>query len=1181
MVRRGARAAGMSVPDYTQAAEEHQSLLVLVQPVGVLSEDAFQRVFDRVAALTQVGARDSSRAVCVRYRRHYPPDNNHWGDFQTHRKVVGLIGVAECASAQRWPHTFESFEQLRAVHAHSLFDSRLLVLGISGDAAEQPRSDVVFYRDADSCDGLEARVEEFVGSLFIVLESKRLDRASEKSGDKIPLLCVPFEKKDFVGLDTESRNYRKRCQGRMRKHVGDLSLQAGMLQDALVNYHIAVETLRSINDFLWLGAALEGLCAASVIYHYPNGTGPKPAPRKTSGALAPPDGDRKQRSGAQELLIDPGTLTSNGLSADPSTEIGRTKNCLSPDEIVERYREAISFYGKFKLASVVELEACIKVVRVLALQKKRIEASDFLQNAVYIHTGVSEEERIQRFAALADLYDLIGFRRKASFFKRVAAMQCVGPHVAEPGWKACYRLLLDTLPGYSLSLDPSHYNQGLHQGWPAVQLRVLHELVYASRRMGNPALGVRHMSFLLHTMLDFLSEQEKKEVSQVLETYTARCPGHTATIDVWEGLAIPAVPFTRLPIVRSLKPLNLPLTLRPERLKGREGHGTPVKSSPFIYSPIVSHTRRDPNDNPNKIDFQWVQGDVCEVQLKVYNPMPFELRVENVALLTSGVEFESLPAALSLPAESGLYPVTLVGVPKATGQITIQGYETTVFGVRSRCEVADLALGAAASPGDGVGAEEPATKGQSTAGAYEVVVVPALPLLQISTSLSRSASSLSPTAGEEAAAGSVCVRAYNGEPLSVTVRIRNIGKVAAETLELQLTPAQSRGDSVCDLLTWEPQEVLSQLPLAPGAVATLTLHLHSQLDFPSEGFLMELHDDTVTVTGTPFASPARQLMKPRLEMRTPGGTPPDHKHSGAGRLRTLEGTLAVRYTGGAGGVAGYYRRVTLGVRVEVEPSVVFARIGSLPATSSRRCHLLLDVLNTTDMEMLLSSRGNQDLVLHSHELKRVAVQVDKLQWEEPPDPRDSPVCILGPERPAQSPVECQEINQKLDIRWKLLSSGREGEASVETVLSTAVLEHLRLAPLQWVVEMCEQVCVGGEIVHCLVGEPAPFTVMLTNHSCCDVGLFTMSVEPCRDLHNGETETAGIAHEVAFVGSTSTLVGTVSPGGSYSFSCSPLFLFPGDYFLEIKLQESGGSTLPPAWLCPPRVHVSATVPCSLP
>lgn len=40
-----------------------------------------------------------------------------------------------------------------------------------------------------------------------------------------------------------------------------------------------------------------------------------------------------------------------------------------------------------------------------------------------------------------------------------------------------------------------------------MQMRLLHELVYASRRMGNPALAVRHLSFLLQTMLDFLSDQ--------------------------------------------------------------------------------------------------------------------------------------------------------------------------------------------------------------------------------------------------------------------------------------------------------------------------------------------------------------------------------------------------------------------------------------------------------------------------------------------------------------------------------------------------------------------------------------------------------------------------------------------------------------------------------------------------
>lgn len=40
---------------------------------------------------------------------------------------------------------------------------------------------------------------------------------------------------------------------------------------------------------------------------------------------------------------------------------------------------------QYKNAGVIELEACVKAVRVLAIQKRSMEASEFLQNAVYIN----------------------------------------------------------------------------------------------------------------------------------------------------------------------------------------------------------------------------------------------------------------------------------------------------------------------------------------------------------------------------------------------------------------------------------------------------------------------------------------------------------------------------------------------------------------------------------------------------------------------------------------------------------------------------------------------------------------------------------------------------------------------------------------------------------------------------
>ncbi|XP_030645125.1 trafficking protein particle complex subunit 9 [Chanos chanos] len=1141
----------MSTPDYMQCAEDHQTVLVVVQPVGIVPEDQFFKIYKRIASVNQVNIRDSQRLLFIRYRHHYPPENNDWGDFQTHRKVVGLIAVTTCASAKEWPQTSERFHGQKEVYGSTLYDSRLLVFGLQGEIAEQQRTDVAFYSSYDNCPDVEKRVEDFVESIFIVLESKRLDRATDKSGDKIPLLCVPFEKKDFVGLDTDSRHYKKRCQGRMRKHVGDLCLQAGMLQDALVHYHMAVELLRSVNDFLWLGAALEGLCSASVIFHYPGGTAGKSGARKASVSQAA-DAGKRHRPGAQEVLIDPGALTTNGISADTSSEIGRAKNCLSQEDIIEKYKEAISYYGKYKSAGVIELEACVKAVRVLAIQKRAMEASEFLQNAVYINLGqLSEEEKIQRYSILSELYDLIGFHRKSAFFKRVAAMQCVAPTIPEPGWRACYKLLLETLPGYSLSLDPKDFSKGTHRGWAAVQMRLLHELVYASRRMGNPALSVRHLSFLLQTMLDFLSDQEKKEVTQSLENYTSKCPGGMEMITLPDGLKLPPVPFTKLPIVRSVTLLNLPLSLRPHKVKGPVGQNMSTKS-PFIYSPIIMHGRGD--DRSKKIDFQWVQGDVCEVQLMVYNPMPFELRVENMGLLTSGVDFEPLPAALSLPAESGLYPVTLVGVPRTAGNITVNGYRTSVFGVSSDCLLENLV-------------------GVKSSGCM-LEVVPSLPRLQLSTSLPRSAHSC----GEDMSS-SVCVQLFNGETQQLTLTLENIGTETLETLDVTSKVLSTKEKLFGEFLSWDLNQAKSCLPLKPGQSLTLTVNIRVKLDFSGqENLLQDLNDDGISVTGLPISSPLRQVLKPRTENK-PVST--DTSKTEFSHIKTLEAVLYFKYSGGAGQVEGYYREVTLGVKVDVEPSVFFTRVSTLPATSTRQCHLLLDVFNSTEHELTLSSRNNEDLLLHASECQRMAIQVDKFDFESLARLQtQSEQTALGSSSRRQQEEERQQaqggyINSKLDIRWSIPSLRRQGEASVEGVLNQLVLEHLQLAPLQWDVLVNGKPCDCDVVADCKVGDAVPLEVKLTNHSKNTVGPFALTVVPFQDYQNG-VQNYDLQDAITFIGSNTFYIDTVNPSDDSVCVGALLFLYTGDFYLNIKFQEeiSAGRELPPAWFCLPSVHIKA-------
>ncbi|XP_031201426.1 trafficking protein particle complex subunit 9 isoform X2 [Mastomys coucha] len=1134
----------MSVPDYMQCAEDHQTLLVVVQAVGIVSEENFFRIYKRICSVSQLSVRDSQRALFIRYRHHYPPENNEWGDFQTHRKVVGLITITDCFSPKDWPQTFEKFHVQKEIYGSTLYDSRLFVFGLQGDVAEQPRPDVAFYPNYDDCDSVEKRIEDFIESLFIVLESKRLDRATDKSGDKIPLLCVPFEKKDFVGLDTDSRHYKKRCQGRMRKHVGDLCLQAGMLQDALVHYHMSVELLRSVNDFLWLGAALEGLCSASVIYHYPGGTGGKTGARRIQGNSLPSEAANRHR---------PGALTTNGINPDTSTEIGRAKNCLSPEDIIDKYKEAISYYSKYKNAGVIELEACVKAVRVLAIQKRGMEASEFLQNAVYINLRqLSEEEKIQRYSILSELYELIGFHRKSAFFKRVAAMQCVAPSIAEPGWRACYKLLLETLPGYSLSLDPKDFNKGTHRGWAAVQMRLLHELVYASRRMGNPALSVRHLSFLLQTMLDFLSDQEKKDVTQSLENYTAKCPGTMEPITLPDGLTLPPVPFTKLPIVRCVKLLSLPTSLRPQKVKSLLGQSMSTKS-PFIYSPIIAHNRGE--ERNKKIDFQWVQGDVCEVQLMVYNPMPFELRVENMGLLTSGVEFESLPAALSLPAESGLYPVTLVGVPQTTGMITVNGYHTTVFGVFSDCLLDNL-------------------PGLKTGGST-VEVIPALPRLQISTSLPRSARSLQPSAGDEIATN-VSVQLYNGETQQLAVTLENIGLEPLEQLEVTSKLLTTKEKLYGDFLSWKLEETLAQFPLQPGKVATFTINIKAKLDFScQENLLQDLSDDGISVSGFPLSSPFRQVVRPRVESR-PTNPSEGSKTGDVGHVKTLEAVLNFKYSGGPGHVEGYYRNLSLGLHVEVEPSVFFTRVSTLPATSTRQCHLLLDVFNSTEHELTVCARNNSELVLHASECQRMAIQVDKFNFESVPESPGEKGHFANLKQLEEERQEARglEISRKLDIRWRIPSLKRSGEASVEGLLNQLILEHLQLAPLQWDVLVDGQPCDCEVAAACQVGDPVRLEVRLTNRSPRSVGPFALTVVPFQDHQNG-VHNYDLHDVISFVGSSTFYLDTVQPSGQSACLGALLFLYTGDFFLNIRFHEDCKSKeLPPSWFCLPSVHVRA-------
>lgn len=303
----------------------------------------------------------TTREISARFVQEYPVENNDWGDFQTHRRLLGLLTVGKSSSQIELNEVCRIHESLKVKYVSTLYDSKCIIFGLNKDLQPVQSSGEIqesytvpsnfktrayFYVDFDACTDLESHISEFISSLFWILESKRQEKSREKA-DKVALLLAPFEKKDFVGLDLESRSNRRRCVGRMTKHLGDLSLQCGLLAEALAFYQSATDTLRSVNDWLWLGASLEGQAAASSVVLYPHLSRTYAFQRNASLQDASPLKGRTS------------SITTNSLpsgAAPPTGEfIKPVAACLPTSDIPKYYRESILHYSKVRLNSFLTL----------------------------------------------------------------------------------------------------------------------------------------------------------------------------------------------------------------------------------------------------------------------------------------------------------------------------------------------------------------------------------------------------------------------------------------------------------------------------------------------------------------------------------------------------------------------------------------------------------------------------------------------------------------------------------------------------------------------------------------------------------------------------------------------------------------------------------------------------------
>merc|ERR1739838_388595 len=334
--------------------------------------------------------------------------------------------------------------------------------------------------------------------------------------------------------------------------------------------------------------------------------------------------------------------------------------------------------------------------KTMAIMKKFKEAADFLQNAVYINLQVRDDQRVDRYNSLADLYARIGMRRKSSFYSRVAAMQCVSANLPIHQWKTCCQLLQSSLPGFGIDLlnDSGLPLTGREAGWSLIKLRILHEFAYAARKLGDDDTAGRIMIFALMRLHEHMTENDEKDICKFLENLTvnkdtaASCKSTSQKfVDVkgYDHNILPQVHFYSIPTLQNIEALPLEDEDKPRSIRE-----TSNSNGVFLFTPSTYYRR---NNSNNKIEFKWVVGENALIRVSISNPLKHcSLKVKNFRVIgemescnkTTGPTFECDYHAFELPPLSSIVKELIV-MPLHFGLLTITGYEARVYGVDSTC----------------------------------------------------------------------------------------------------------------------------------------------------------------------------------------------------------------------------------------------------------------------------------------------------------------------------------------------------------------------------------------------------------------------------------------------------------------------------------------------------------------
>eukprot|EP00051_Salpingoeca_urceolata_P019642 m.289319 g.289319 ORF g.289319 m.289319 type:complete len:1104 (+) comp19458_c0_seq1:135-3446(+) len=584
--------------ELSQTLQDHVCVRVLVLPMGNVAEAQMTQCLALLNRFNRVPLGEVS--IVFKFLRHEP--NRAWGDFQYHRRVLALIGVADCRSADA-DLTVEDLH--RAVHG--MFRRVPTVLAARAFVFNPPpnlESDfqdvaLLFARDKAQ---LKLRIEtvlvDLAGTLLGALQTQ-IDVKMRERLEKPAMLRAPIE--DGQGLEETKMfgTYRKRSAARLDKQIGDMWLVQNHPANAVAHFQNSIKVLRDLNDHLWLAGALEG-CAVCCYLQ-------------------------------QELSPEP----------------------MKDQEVISRLREAAGWLSRIPEAAPLRLEVTCKLVRFSFFKGLPLEAARDISDVFNVDVELDRPDQVQLAGTLAVLCHQLGFKRKGAYFLRRAAL--AQAHVRK--WDSAHQLLVQASEHYGLGgltgfLEPNQQTQLLGArprfGWAMLQAILLREIAYTARQMGDPDRTARCVAFFSSAVQD--------------PSARALLPGLLADLAKSRLAVIAPLRLQSVPEVIEL--VAIPLD---DDLKPHVESSTTSPNTPFIYSPLMAAAV------VTKV--QWVSGELCTASVELCNPLPSELRVEDMVLCYEGeVACDVFPCnPFVLPAGCKGAKVNLFCKPRRPGELELTG----------------------------------------------------------------------------------------------------------------------------------------------------------------------------------------------------------------------------------------------------------------------------------------------------------------------------------------------------------------------------------------------------------------------------------------------------------------------------------------------------------------------------